>query len=94
MCRGNRFLCLQCTQEVRFPVSVVALRSVTLLGWINRCGEGPREAEGKGGNMDSYQQEKPGETVKQLSLSQLCSSVSAVRRKLPIGSGEWNFFSV
>lgn len=51
-----------------------------------------REAEGKGGNMCNYQQEKTGETMKQLSLSQVHSSVSTFKMKLPIGCEGWKFF--
>lgn len=52
------------------------------------------EAKGRRENRGNYHQEKPGETVKPCSLSQVCSSPSAFAKKLPIGSGEWNFLGL
>lgn len=42
--------------------------------------------------MGNYQQEKTGETMKQLSLSKVHSSVSTFKMKLPIGYEGWKFF--
>lgn len=49
------------------------------------------DAKREGGNTGSYHQEKPGEPVKLLSVSQVCSRLSTFEKKLSIGSGEWNF---
>lgn len=56
--------------------------------------KGLGEAKGREENRVNYHQEKPGETVKPCSLSQVCSSPSAFAKKLPIGSGEWNFLGL